>query len=69
MFLRDLIHFLYEAPQMAKLTLKNKRKVGAIKTLYKATIIKTVRFWHKNEQTDQGNKSDHSRQIHVQEGT
>ena len=29
---------------MTKSTLKNKSKVGAIKTFYKATVRKTVRF-------------------------
>lgn len=53
MFLRDVVNFLYKAPQMAQSTLKIKSKVGAIKTFYEAIIIKTVRFWYGKEQVDQ----------------
>lgn len=49
--------------------MKNKSKVGAIKTFSEVIIIKTLRLWHKKEQIDQWNKSDHSRQIRVHEGT
>lgn len=51
---------------MTKSTSKNKSRVGAIKTFYKATEHSGS---VQEQQKDQCNKSDHSRQIHVHEGT